>query len=95
MENEYIKVLEEFRKGLSHYGTFENEVQAIENLIKRNKELKNALINMVNQFADTDKEEKYLYTMGLSALENAFSTLDIDEGIKRENLWKLQEGDDK
>ena len=57
------------------------------------KEYKNALIDMVNQFADTDKQEKRLSTMGLSALENAFSVLEIDEGIKREDLWKLQEGD--
>lgn len=69
--------------------------EPIENLIEGYKEHRNALIDMVNQFADTDKEEKHLYTMGLSALENAFNVLDIDEGIKREDLWKLQEGDDK
>lgn len=71
--------------------------EGIENqkLREENHELEIALIDMVNQFADTDKEEKQLYTMGLSALENAFSVLDIDEGIKREDLWKLQEGDDK
>lgn len=67
-------------------------IQGLLNLYKqekeRNKELQNALVNMVNQFADTDKEEKHLYTMGLSALENAFTVLNIDEGIRREDLWK-------
>ena len=75
------------------YKLSDRQRQAIENLIKGYKEHRNALIDMVDQFADTDKEEKHLYTMGLSALENAFSVLDIDEGIKREDLWKLQEGD--
>ena len=58
---------------------------------QKNKEYKNALVDIVNQFADTDKEEKYLYTMGLSALENAFNILNIDEGIRREDLWKKKE----
>lgn len=62
------------------------------------KELKNALIDMVNQFAYEDNNPKTkgsslekLYTGGLSALENAFSILNIDEGIEREELWKLRE----
>lgn len=29
--------------------------------------------------------------MGLSALENAFDTLDIDEGIENKKLWKLMQ----
>ena len=69
---------------------------AIKNLINRNKELKNSLVDMVNQFAYEDNNPKTkgsslekLYTGGLSALENAFNTLNIDEGIEREELWKL------
>lgn len=67
-------------------------IQAIQNLIQRNKELENALIDMVNQFAYEEtarKDEDFkLYTGGLSALENAFSVLDIDEEIRRKDLWK-------
>ena len=55
-------------------------------------ELEEALIDMVNQFAYDEKrnkvEDELLYTGGLSALENAFSVLGIDEGIRREDLWK-------
>ena len=29
--------------------------------------------------------------MGLSALENAFDVLDIDEGIENQKLWKLMQ----
>ena len=55
---------------------------------EKNKKLESALADMVNQFADTDKEERYLYTGGLSALENAFDVLNIQEGTKREEIWK-------
>lgn len=68
----------------------------IDELRIKNKELKNSLIDMVNQFAYEDNNPKTkgsslekLYTGGLSALENAFNTLNIDEGIEREELWKL------
>ena len=64
----------------------------------KNKKFKKALIDMVNQFAYEDNNPKTkgsslekLYTGGLSALEDAFDVLDIDEGIKREDLWKLQD----
>ena len=53
---------------------------------------------MVNQFAYEDfnpktrgSSEQKIYTGGLSVLEDVFDLLDIDEGIKREDLWKLKE----
>ncbi len=65
---------------------------------EKNKEYKNLLIDMVNQFAYEDfnpktrgSSEQKLYTGGLSTLEDVFDLLDIDEGIKREDLWKLKE----
>ena len=65
---------------------------------EKNKETKNLLIDMVNQFAYEDfnpktrgSSEQKLYTGGLSTLEDVFDLLDIDEGIKREDLWKLKE----
>ena len=65
---------------------------------EKNKEAKNLLIDMVNQFAYEDNNpktrgssEQKIYTAGLSTLEDAFYLLDIDEGIKREDLWKLKE----
>ena len=79
--------------------------EAIKNLLtayekekEKNKEAKNLLIDMVNQFAYEDNNpktrgssEQKIYTAGLSTLEDAFYLLDIDEGIKREDLWKLKE----
>lgn len=65
---------------------------------EQNKEYKNLLIDMVNQFAYEDNNpktrgssEQKIYTAGLSTLEDAFYLLDIDEGIKREDLWNLKE----
>ncbi len=65
---------------------------------EKNKEYKNLLIDMVNQFDYEDNNpktrgssEEKLYTGGLSTLEDGFDLLDIDEGIKREDLWKLKE----
>ena len=65
---------------------------------EKNKEYKNLLIDMVNQFAYEDNNpktrgssEQKIYTAGLSTLEDTFYLLDIDEGIKREDLWKLKE----
>lgn len=74
------------------------QIQAIETLLtayekekEKNKEAKNLLIDMVNQFAYEDNKHERLYTGGLSTLEDAFYFLDIDEGIKREDLWNLKE----
>lgn len=68
------------------------DLKELRNLVVRNKELEEALIDMVNQFAYDEKRKKFenerLYTAGLSALENAFDVLDIDEGIRRKDLWK-------
>ena len=112
MNEEDIKILEDYieliKKGYCEdcnelcniYGTptypAKKISETIENLINRNKELKNSLVDMVNQFAYEDNNPKTkgsslekLYTGGLSALENAFNTLNIDEGIEREELWKL------
>lgn len=68
----------------------------IDELKIKNKELKNSLIDMVNQFTYEDNNPKTkgsslekLYTGGLSALEDAFNILNIDEGIERGQLWKL------
>ena len=58
---------------------------------EKNKEAKNLLIDMVNQFAYDDNKHERLCTGGLSTLEDAFYFLDIDEGIKREDLWNLKE----
>ena len=72
--------------------------QELEKEKEKNKEYKNLLIDMVNQFAYEDfnpktrgSSEQKLYTGGLSTLEDVFDLLDIDEGIKREDLWKLKE----
>lgn len=78
----------------------ETFITAIETLLtayekekEKNKETKNLLIDMVFQFAYEDNSHKTrgLYTAGLSTLEDAFDLLDIDEGIKREELWALKE----
>ena len=85
--------------------TLKEYAEAIETLLtayekekEKNKEAKNLLIDMVNQFAYEDNNpktrgssEQKIYTAGLSTLEDAFYLLDIDEGIKREDLWKLKE----
>ena len=68
-----------------------NILTAYEKEKEKNKEAKNLLIDMVNQFAYEDNKHERLYTGGLSTLEDAFYFLDIDEGIKREDLWKLKE----
>ena len=72
--------------------------QELEKEKEKNKEYKNLLIDMVNQFAYEDNNpktrgssEQKIYTAGLSTLEDAFYFLDIDEGIRREDLWKLKE----
>lgn len=84
---------------------FDKDAEAIEWILtayekekEKNKEAKNLLIDMVNQFAYEDNDpktrgssEQKIYTAGLSTLEDVFDLLDIDEGIKRENLWKLKE----
>jgi hypothetical protein len=67
------------------------EVEIIEEKQPTNKvilELENALYDMVYQFA-FDSEDR-LYTGGLSALDNAFDVLNINEGITREDFWKKQ-----
>lgn len=105
MNEEDIKILEDLLNRLKYnislgvvneWNPNETFANALENLINRNKEFKNSLVDMVNQFAYEDNNPKTkgsslekLYTGGLSALENAFNTLNIDEGIEREELWKL------
>jgi hypothetical protein len=76
----------------------ETLLTAYEKEKEKNKEYKNLLIDMVNQFAYEDNKpkirdssEQKIYTVGLSTLEDAFDLLDIDEGIKRKDLWKLKE----
>lgn len=65
----------------------------IEKQQKEIEDYKRVLIDMVNQFAYDEKrakvENELLYTGGISALEEAFSVLDIDEGIKRKELWNM------
>ena len=55
--------------------------------------LKISLLEMINQFAydlkTNEEENETLYTGGLNALENAFSILNIDEGIPRKKLWNM------
>ena len=81
----------EFFIGLIEERALENLLTAYEKEKEKNKEAKNLLIDMVNQFAYEDNKHERLYTGGLSTLEDAFYFLDIDEGIKREDLWKLKE----
>lgn len=76
----------------------ERLLTAYEKETEKNKEYKNLLIDMVNQFAYEENDfktsgssEQKIYTAGLSTLEDVFDLLDIDEGIKREDLWKLKE----
>lgn len=99
--DDFIDTLyENYRQGTVK--SFDKAIQGLLDLYQKekqkNKEFKNALIYMVNQFADTDDNprtkgstDEKLYTEGLSALEKAFCVLDIDEGIKREDLYKLLE----
>ena len=87
-------------KETSHYNQSQLDI-ANAKLVEekeKNKEYKNLLIDMVNQFAYEDfnpktrgSSEQNIYTAGLSTLEDVFDLLDIDEGIKREDLWKLKE----
>ena len=107
-----IKTLKEFNKiKINSYAmqfvniSYPDLQEAIETLLtayekekEKNKEYKNLLIDMVNQFAYEDNDpktrgssEQKIYTAGLSTLEDAFYLLDIDEGIKREDLWNLKE----
>ena len=58
------------------------------------KDLKEALIHMVGQFAYEGKSEcgqKIYQTGGLSALELAFETLGIEENSIYSELWSLME----
>lgn len=75
--------------GLATKGEFNKDIEAIEtalNLLekkdKRISDLEYALIDMVMQFADRPKIKDCHYalsTMGLSALETAFTELDFDD----------------
>ena len=69
--------------GLATKGEFNKEIEAIEFILnhltkqeKRISDLEFALMDMVLQFADESKDS--INTMGLSALETAFSELDFD-----------------
>lgn len=95
-QDEDIKILIKEYKNLQQIEQeHKKENGALREIIK---ELENSLVYMVNQFAYEDNNPKTkgsslekLYTGGLSALENAFNTLNIDEGIKREELYELLE----
>ena len=83
---------------LAKDSAIETLLTAYEKEKEKNKETKNLLIDMVNQFAYEDfnpktrgSSEQKIYTGGLSVLEDVFDLLDIDEGIKREDLWNLKE----
>ena len=56
---------------------------AVADVMKQRDELKEALIDMVNQFAyrGTYEGRENLHTGGLSALEDAFSALSISDPI--------------
>lgn len=60
---------------------------------EKNKKFKKSLLYMVNQFAYDEKavkqEDELLYTGGLSALEEAFDVLDIEEETPRRKLWNM------
>lgn len=60
---------------------------------EKNKRYEKSLLYMINQFAYDEKrnkqEDEILYTGGLSALEEAFDVLNINEGIQRKDLWKM------
>lgn len=104
---ESIKILKKFTTehkffNIKHSDGLEEAIEtlltAYEKEKEKNKETKNLLIDMVNQFAYEDfnpktrgSSEQKIYTGGLSVLEDVFDLLDIDEGIKREDLWKLKE----
>ena len=81
----------EFFIGLIEERALENLLTAYEKEKEKNKEAKNLLIDMVNQFAYEDNKHERLYTGGLSTLEDAFYFFFFYEGIKREDLWKLKE----
>lgn len=92
------RILEEHQVTLELIIRYRELKQELEKEKEKNKEAKNLLIDMVNQFAYEDNNpktrgssEQKIYTAGLSTLEDAFYLLDIDEGIKREDLWKLKE----
>lgn len=103
-EEQVIKTINSFLNAIETFGTIDYKcipnlyepIRCLLDLYKqekeKNKELEKALIDMVNQFAYDIKRKNYendkLYTGGLSALENAFCVLDIDECIRRKDLWK-------
>lgn len=99
------EIINQIIENRNYHMLSDKQVEAIETLIARDKELKKVLIDMVNQFAYNEyldnnnlEMESYeldkLYTGGLSALENAFNVLDIDEGIKRKELWEISKGEE-
>jgi hypothetical protein len=66
---------------------------------ERTKKLTSALVDMVNQFAYDDNESYYclsideygltkIHTGGLSALEDAFEVLELDDPCLRKDLWE-------
>lgn len=62
------------------------------------EELLDGLTDMVNQFAYCDDSGNgnatdTLHTGGLSALENAFSILGLEENCTRQELWDLMLGE--
>lgn len=64
----------------------ETQKAEIEKKDKRISDLEFALMDMVLQFADEDKEQ--INTMGLSALEIAFTELDLYDPIDKKEVEK-------
>lgn len=103
MNEEEIKVqdfIEHIRFGTQLKYEMKTYMLAIERLLdlykaekEKNKKLKKSLLYMVNQFAYDEKaarqEDERLSTGGLSALEEAFDVLDIEERISRRKLWDM------
>ena len=80
---EAIEKINEIRKEYGRFDGLTEYVEAIEFVLnhltkqeKRISDIEFALMDMVLQFADESKDS--INTMGLSALETAFSELDFD-----------------
>lgn len=84
--------------GLLDGEPYDDVIEYIEFLEAENKqlnervfELEDCVIDMLGQFAYSGNNKKYggeiLYTGGLSALENAFSVMDIPDPVKKDDFY--------
>ena len=82
---DYINELEERNEKLKQSN--KNILFVNDKVIERNQELEEALLDMVVQFCQMDKEGDLCHAF-MSAEENAFDVLDIEYGEKVDDVYK-------